>query len=171
MQDVPLMTLAQLHQLAEQLRARGRSYMIPSPDGSDYLERFALEGDLPREPVVHDLNIYLHRIIQTDLDRHVHNHPWEWSTSLILHGGYTEERLLEWTPRGGRVELRHLQPGMINILGPNDFHRIVGLHGSEVWTLFTAGRKSLDWGFMVPKFDWVSEKIYRSIIDGKAVAA
>ncbi len=137
-----------------------RSFMIQSPDGKDYLNRIAIAGDLPKEPATRKVNVFLHQILMNDLDRHLHNHPWEWSYSLILSGGYTEERL---TPGGTRQ--RRMRPGMVNKLGPHDFHRILELHGEETWTLFIGGPKTLGWGFLVPEIGFVSESIYRKVFE------
>ncbi len=150
------MLLTQLHRLAKSRR----SYMIYSPDGKDYLNRIAIAGDLPKEPATRRVNFFLHHILMNDLDRHLHNHPWEWSYSIILSGGYTEERLMP-----GGTRRRRLRPGMINKLGPHDFHRILELHGPETWTLFIGGPKTLDWGFLVPEIGFISESIYRKVFE------
>ena len=90
---------------------------------------------------------YLHRMYRPDNDRTLHNHPWRWAFSIILAGGYTEERLL----KDGKVIARRMRPGMFNILGPGSFHRIIELHGKETWTLFIAGPRISDWGFIDPE--------------------
>lgn len=149
------------------------AFMIPAPDGRDYLERLALHGDLPRRPVQHRWNLYLHRILLDDQDRHLHNHPWEWCYSLVLAGGYTEQRLREWRLTGALTDRRRMRPFSINRLGREDYHRIIGLHGKEVWTLVLAGRKGNEWGFLVPFIGYVNEALYRRkvTIERKAEAA
>ncbi len=80
-----------------------------------------------------------------DQDRDLHNHPWKWSFAIILWGGYVEEK----RKRNGKVIIRRVWPGMINILGPKDFHRILELKGQQTWSLFFAGGKASAWGFLV----------------------
>lgn len=51
--------------------------------GRPYLQRyFAGTAD--------DSDIWVHRFLNCDGDRHLHNHPWR-GISLVLHGGYTED--------------------------------------------------------------------------------
>jgi hypothetical protein len=52
-------------------------------NGQGYLQRY-FAGTLD------DSDIWLHRFLSCDGDRHLHNHPWR-GISLVLHGGYTEE--------------------------------------------------------------------------------
>jgi hypothetical protein len=98
---------------------------------------------------------YLHRMYRPDADRALHNHPWRWAVAIVLAGGYTEERL-----KGGKVITRRMRPGRFNFLGPQSFHRITELHGKETWTLFIAGQRVSDWGFMDPERGLVPHKEY-----------
>ena len=110
------------------------------PDGSD---PFNLLGD-PKEGAVWrtaNVSAYLHHFHRGDMDRELHNHPWAWGLSLILVGGYREERRV-----GDRVVSRILKPGMLNWVGHDDFHR-VDLLEKDAWTLFIVGRKVSSWGF------------------------
>lgn len=107
-------------------------------DGRPYLLRFYIKrnGLLP--------GVYLHHFFMGDQDRELHDHPWKLSGSLILTGGYVEERLMPGTMD---VELRHLGPGSINIIKGTDFHR-VDLVANRAWTIFVSGKKNKDWGFL-----------------------
>jgi len=86
--------------------------------------------------------VYLHEFVRPDEDRDLHNHPWHLSLSLVLSGGYEEERLTE-----GGVLCRRLRPGHLNVLRRDDFHRVVRLRGRSTWTLFVSGRYAGPWGF------------------------
>lgn len=90
-------------------------------------------------PRIFGVRFMLHHIHRADNDRALHNHPWEWMRSLILCGSYTEERL------DGTRRVR-----LWNKLSGSSLHRITELHG-EVWTLFVAGPRTKDWGFLVGK--------------------
>jgi len=84
---------------------------------------------------------YLHQIHLPDADHAPHCHPWEWCFSIILHGGYVEER-------PGRRD-RRLRRGSFNFLRHTDYHRIDSVE-PDTWTFFVTGpRLESDWGFMV----------------------
>jgi hypothetical protein len=110
-------------------------------DGLPYLNRYYLAGWSPRNrrsgPAV-----FLHHFVASDANESVHSHPWGWSASLILAGGYREERC---DPNGNRQVLEY-RPGDVNVLEPDDKHRI-DLIGPECWTLFLAGNFQKAWAF------------------------
>jgi hypothetical protein len=87
-------------------------------------------------------SIYLHRFHRGDIDRELHSHPWRWAVSLVLVGGYIEER----RTADGRIEMKVCRPGSINRLKASDFHR-VDLRDGEAWTLFLVGPKVAQWYF------------------------
>jgi hypothetical protein len=108
-------------------------------DGEEYLLRFYIKhnGVLP--------GLYLHKFFRGDKDRNLHNHPWRWSFSLILTGGYDEERL-----KGNTILTRRMGPGRINLLAGDTFHRISLVdEGYGAWTMFCSGEKVKGWGFLV----------------------
>ena len=87
-------------------------------------------------------HVYLHFFHRGDADLQLHNHPWA-GTSLILAGGYREERRV-----GQRVEERVYRPGDVSVLEPNTFHRIDLLEPERgCWTLFSIGPRVQSWGF------------------------
>lgn len=86
-------------------------------------------------------NIYLHHFLRSDDDRALHSHPWEWNSSLILHGRY-----LEHTPTG--IIQRH-DGEFIHRVG-EAWHRIE-LTDGPVWTLFLTGPIVREWGFDCPQ--------------------
>lgn len=92
-----------------------------------------------------DWNVFLHRFHRSDDDGALHSHPWKWSFSFILVGGYMEERRvrhgLKWI-----VERRAVLPFTFNFLSGNDYHR-VDLLQEDAWTIFVAGPKIETWYF------------------------
>lgn len=112
-----------------------------NPNGVAYLERYFVAGWNPinKRP---GPSIFLHRFVASDPDTAVHSHPWGWSSSLILVGGYREERC---DGRGG-VVVREFRPGDVNILDAHIKHRI-DLVGKDCWTLFLAGPFEKAWSF------------------------
>lgn len=85
------------------------------------------------------LQAYIHRFLASDPDRGLHDHPWGWSLSLVLVGGYREIR------KSGE---RRLKPWRFNLIRGTDFHRILLDEGEEAWTLFLHGRRTKGWGFL-----------------------
>jgi hypothetical protein len=131
---------------------------IRSNSGSLYLERFKVFGWMPGDKRRWPFSVYLHRFHRPDNEPSgvLHTHPWRWSFSLVLSGGYTEERLTwrrsEWPPwpAGHGWITRRIRPFRLNIFRSGAAHRIDELHG-ECWTLFVAGPKDSSWGFLVPR--------------------
>jgi hypothetical protein len=111
------------------------------PDGSPVFDRIGA----PREGAVWPIKgvgVYIHRFHQGDDEPELHNHPWRWAVSLILAGGYIEER----RDPDDRVRTRKIRPWTINFIRSGDFHR-VDLLGEDAWSLFVAGPKFQGWGF------------------------
>lgn len=73
--------------------------------------------------------------------------------SLILAGGYDEERLNE----NNEVEVRAVKLGRTNVIEDTAFHRIMmnKSYGEHTWSLFMSGKRNpktatshQDWGFL-----------------------
>lgn len=88
-------------------------------------------------------SVMLHRFRRSDADQELHNHPWSWAVSLVLSGGYSEERM----HRSGAVYRRSVWPGRFNLIFSDTFHR-VDLFGRDCWTLFVTGPRTQSWGFL-----------------------
>lgn len=120
-----------------------RWYLLGKPrmlDGSCPFDEF---GDMKPGVKWHGkFGLYLHRFHRSDADRELHNHPWRWACSLILAGGYTEER----RTRSDDVVQRVVSPWSFNWIGHDDFHR-VDLTEGDCWSLFLVGPKVSSWGF------------------------
>lgn len=87
-------------------------------------------------------NIYLHKIMRSDDDRALHDHPWK-SLSIILRGGYIERHV------GG---FRLYGRGDVIWRGERFRHRLELVGGEDgitrpCWTLFFTGRRLRTWGF------------------------
>lgn len=110
-------------------------------DGSPYLTRILF-------PRVFGIRPMLHHFHRPDGDRALHNHPWEWAFSIILAGGYTEERRLDAESElygEARTEVREVR--RFNVLSGADYHRVVELKG-DTWSLFVTGPRAQGWGFL-----------------------
>jgi len=135
--------LASLLRLLDRLPLRKR--VIYTDEGGPYLLRVYLTPDrdwwrnwLP--------GVFLHRFFRSDSDRELHNHPWRWALSIILSGGYREERMER--DRIG-VTSRILIPSEVNFITDRTFHRVDLLDPvNGAWTLFIVGPRFRDWGFL-----------------------
>jgi len=111
------------------------------PDGSSPFDDF---GD-PREGIVWSsspVGAFLHRFHRSDVDNELHNHPWRGAVSLMLVGGYSEER----RGKDNVVRRRLILPGQLNFIGHDTYHRVDLIDG-DAWSLFIVGPKVSSWGF------------------------
>lgn len=117
-------------------------------DGSPYMLRYWISHDGP-------LAARLHHICTPDLDRHMHDHPWDF-TSVVLRGSYVEARPLARNPVFNADETEPAQllertVGSVAMRRATDRHRIVTVSEGGCWTLVHLGER-LDhpWGFYTP---------------------
>ncbi len=121
------------------ITARLPCRLIDGEHGEPYLERYYLFGAF-------GWHAYLHRFVDSDPDRGLHDHPWDRAVSLVLTGGYDEMRPVAEDP--DRTVTRTLRPWRINRLRGTDFHRVVLREGRPAWTLFMHGPRVKGWGFV-----------------------
>lgn len=139
------MILSSIRALATTLPVRH----IVGEDGTPYLSRYRLHGWIPDNQVETPCSVYLHNIHRADLDDALHSHPWAWSQTMVLHGGYRQTVGLV---RGdGSLELggeQWVAAGQ-SCRHPTGFvHRISEVL-PDTWTLFFVGPKTSSWGFYV----------------------
>lgn len=135
----------------DQIACKYPGVVITRDDGKPYLQRSYIRPE--RDEAI---SPFLHQFLSSDPLNMVHNHPWQWGLSIILHGGYVETRCraeaLERDVKGKiqRVKLvdkqtKVLLPGSINFLSRDDLHRVEIFE--PTWTLFFAGPRISTWGF------------------------
>jgi len=110
-------------------------------NGAAYLDRYYAAGWSPVSTQSGPA-IFLHHFVASDALASVHSHPWDWSASVILVGGYREQRCMV----DGTQATREYRPGDVNVLLADDKHRI-DLLGDDCWTLFLAGNYAKNWRF------------------------
>lgn len=110
----------------------------------------------------HLVSIRIHHILREDLDRHLHDHPWN-ARTIILKGWYQEERQ-RVSKRGTKYrEFILRKAGDSAKLNFGEFHRINNVSHGGVWTLFiTFGYQGV-WGFEVndekiPHYTYLGEE-------------
>jgi hypothetical protein len=141
-----------LRKLCQWLGKRLPHFTIPDADGNPYLTRYYLFGADRAFG-----NIFLHHFHKSDSDMDddgvllMHNHPWPWSFSIILVGGYEEERTRDIDQNvhpGNTITRKQFRAGSFNFITHKDFHRVDLLDG-ETWSLFFTGWRSnkRSWGF------------------------
>lgn len=148
---LPGFLLRRLQRWADRVMdSRPPDFVIDAP-GRPYLERWFA---IPRNRL---FNIYLHRVLRSDDDRALHDHPWV-NASVILRTGYFELLPLEQTPEGrslGPFRMIRRRVGEIVLRGPRTAHRLVTRSDCDDFyrrwrpaeTLFLTGPKLRTWGF------------------------
>jgi hypothetical protein len=124
-----------LHRVTGRLPCR----FIDGEQGEPYLERYYLIGAF-------GWHGYLHRFVASDPDRGLHDHPWSRAVSLVLTGGYDEQRPSD--EEAGQISTRTIRPLRLNFLRGEDFHRVVLRERRPAWTLFFHGPRVKGWGFL-----------------------
>jgi hypothetical protein len=87
-------------------------------------------------------NLYLHKIIKSDRDEALHDHPWI-NVSLLVRGSYDEHTIAA----GGVEHVSPLLEGNLRVRGPSAAHRLVVRQNEPVVTLFFTGPIWRHWGF------------------------
>ncbi len=100
--------------------------------------------------------IYLHKICRSDLDKHLHTHPWNF-ISLILNGGYTQKLWGDYT----QIEYQTVKRFDTVKMGRYDGHHIT-LTKCPTWTLVFAYGKYKEWGYLT-KRGFINNIDYRSL--------
>lgn len=107
-------------------------------DDNPYLERYYLFE-------VFGFTFLIHRFIDLDGDRTLHNHPWS-AFSVVLAGSYVEAVLVGLCPFSGWIE-KNIKVRLFNYVPAKKFHQIVDIK-PNTWTLFIHKKRSgRGWGF------------------------
>jgi hypothetical protein len=128
-----------IERLLYRLTARLPCRFVDGERGEPYLERYYLFGAF-------GWHVYLHRFVDSDPDRGLHDHPWNRAVSLVLSGGYNELRPSAEDP--SVIATRQVRPWRLNFLRGQDFHRVLLRDGRSAWTLFSHGPRVKGWGFV-----------------------
>lgn len=111
-----------------------------------YLKRWILIGKKRDAPGYRGrgLVVRLHKIMMSDSDRDLHDHPWSF-LSFILKGAYAEE---VWNEETQSKEFNFRMPFSFAWRPATTFHRLTLEEEDEpVWTIVVSFAKSRTWGF------------------------
>lgn len=127
--------------LAYHCLIEGKCKIILSPKGEVYLARFWISDfKLTSEGLpISSNSLLLHHFVAPDPDRHLHNHP-QYFISTIISGGYTEE-LTEGREKSYTV-------GDTNRISAGKYHRVSEAM-PDTWSIVITGPKEQSWGFLV----------------------
>lgn len=125
-------------------------------DDSLYMERYWLfnpydnkTGKRKRQWIPFSMRIHIIRM--PDMDRHLHDHAWNFRT-VVLDGWYREERPFDtWSDEDYPREVITRNTGDTAKLKHGRYHRISEVSPGGVTTLFITGRKRGSWGFLVDR--------------------
>lgn len=151
---IPLFLLKRLRTaVLKNVREDRKYFHLPSDADPSYMERYWVkrpkiteEGSFGRD----EWAARLHIIKSSDMDRHLHDHPW-WNMSILLEGSYAEELPLFQGQPASWDSLEHTkfilrEPGDIILRKATDRHRL-HLVSEEVVSLFIMGPAERMWGF------------------------
>ena len=107
--------------------------------------------------------MYLHKVLRSDDDRALHDHPWV-NASFLLYGSYREHL------QDGSIKLRKpwrpWYPWRMYLRRPTKAHRVELIGGCPVWTLFLTGPRIRTWGFHCPQ-GWIPwREFVEQTVDG-----
>lgn len=134
----------------------------------EYMERYWVLD--PKGILSRWLTARIHVIKLSDADRHLHDHPWPYTT-IILKGGYTEithwdtmgeaeawaikeghQGGMLWNDEMQKIELRIMYEAGSVLCRPAGFlHRLIVSPGASATTLFIMGAYQNKWGFQTPE--------------------
>lgn len=130
-------------------------FHIERPATGTYMRRWIAALDNGR-------SLHLHNIMQSDLDRDPHFHPWAF-TSIILWGGYREEIYVAL--KAGRVwhvpRIAIVDRGTFSAqrVPADRLHKVKLIGGRPAWTLCLTGPRVQAWGFATRE-GWVHHRDY-----------
>jgi hypothetical protein len=167
--DIPWWTHAAIAAVA-----RGHYIVIPGRQDTDaYLARYWLTPPIKDEDGYSSSeSIVLHQFIRGDDDGALHNHPYDFTTT-ILHGGYDEvvcpaaasgyyfdefDRYVSIRMRGPREALWITVPRRAGdqVHKSSDAIHMATNPLPDTWTLVQTGPRVRDWGFFPPGKPFVS---------------
>jgi hypothetical protein len=154
-----ILALLQMNYLNKFIRKFFLTREIVSREGKVHFRRYRLL-ETPW------FSVYIHNICESDLDLHMHDHPWDFTTILIKGGykEYTKDHPVGWyyLPIGRRT---YDTPGMYMIHHrAEDMHKIQLLDNKPAWSLFLCGPRRREFGYDVDG-KWVHNKTYRELKD------
>jgi len=137
----------------------GRKRVILDRDGKEpymiryYLWRKGGEGK--------GANLFLHKILKSDEDEHLHDHKWPFKT-FILKGSYIEEVYshteFDKNENSKKIVTRKIPKKRFSYISRKNthYHKLEIPNDEPTWTLFWHGKSTKSWGFLTNEgsIDW-----------------
>lgn len=101
----------------------------------------------------------IHHILRSDEDRHMHDHPFDF-TSFLLKGSYTEVTKDSVHPLSGDRYKLWPRFSLIKKVA-EDAHRLI--LSDSVWTFVVGGPKRRAWGFWT-ETGWINHWDYENVL-------
>ncbi len=104
-------------------------------------------------------NLYIHQILKSDEDLHMHDHPWDFY-SFILYGSYSEET--SYYPYFRVIHTKTYPTRTLVEHDARDAHQLT-LKTPVVWTLVLTTGRAREWGYRIGPEEWIDFKTYRQL--------
>lgn len=166
------LTMFLFGQVTRYMLSHKMDFRIPPNDNvAAYMHRWWW---LPRNAF---FNIYLHRVLRSDDDRALHDHPWM-NISIVLSGGYTEHTI----GAGGVHHKKWFGPGSLKVRTTGKYAHRLELDRTYHYnvdkpvfsekpavTIFITGPVLRRWGFHDPErwvdaYDWDTFNDKRGVV-------
>lgn len=126
-------------------KCKRKRVILDRDNKAPYLIRYYLLHNNRSESC--NFNIFLHKIVKSDNDESLHDHPWSFF-NIILSGGYYESLFKRGESNNITGEtITWRRPGYYSKNKANHCHKITLKNNTPCWTLFVPFKRVRPWGF------------------------
>lgn len=126
-------------------KCKRKRVILDRDNKAPYLIRYYLLHNNRSESC--NFNIFLHKIVKSDNDESLHDHPWSFF-NIILSGGYYESLFKRGESNNITGEtITWRRPGYYSKNKANHCHKISLKNNTPCWTLFVPFKRVRPWGF------------------------
>jgi len=126
-------------------KCKRKRVILDRDNKAPYLIRYYLLHNNRSESC--NFNIFLHKIVKSDNDESLHDHPWSFF-NIILSGGYYESLFKRGESNNITGEtITWRPPGYYSKNKAKHCHKITLKNNTPCWTLFVPFKRVRPWGF------------------------